>query len=76
MGKDDNSSKKIEELQKTADQQANTIAKLENEIKKLGDVNASPRIIQRGKQRHPKFVSNNIKTPATLPKEEPVTKSK
>ena len=70
MGKDE-SSKKIEELQKTAEDQANTIARLENEIKKLGDVNATPRIIQKGKQTHPKFVSNNIRTLATLPKEEP-----
>lgn len=76
MGKNEDSSKKIEELEKTSSEQANTIARLENEIKKLGDVNASPRIIQKGNQRHVKFQKNNIRTPATIPKEEPVKKSK
>ncbi len=76
MGKDDDSSKKIEELEKTSSEQANTIARLENEIKKLGDVNATPRIIQKGKQVHPRFESNNIKTPATIPREKPVKESK
>ena len=65
MGKGDDSSK-ISGLQKTVDNQANTIAKLENDMKKLGDVNATPRIIQKGNQRHPHFVKNKLKTVATI----------
>jgi hypothetical protein len=71
MAKDEDSSKKITELQKTSESQANTIARLENEIKKLGDVNSSPRIIQKGKQKHPKYQRNKKTIAATLPKEEP-----
>ena len=63
----DNSELKV--LQKTSDNQANTIARLENDLKKLGDSNASPRIIQRGNQVHPKYQKNKIKVAATLPKE-------
>ena len=59
----------LKQLQKTSDNQANTIATLKNEIKKLGDSNASPRIIQRGNQVHPKYQKNKIKVAATLPKE-------
>lgn len=62
----------LKDLQKTSDNQANTIAKLENDIKKLGDSNASPRIIQRGNQVHPKYQKNTTKVAATLPK--PVAK--
>ena len=64
----DNSSKKISELEKASQNQTNTIAKLENEIKKLNDPNAEPRIIQKGSQRHPKYQRNNKKIAATLPK--------
>jgi len=46
MTKDDNSSKGIE-LEKTNAEQANKIATLENELKKSGDPNAGPRIIQK-----------------------------
>lgn len=59
----------LKQLQKTSDNQANTIARLENDLKKLGDSNASPRIIQRGNQVHPKYQKNKIKVAATLPKE-------
>jgi len=69
MGDKDDSSKKIKDLEKTAQDQANTIARLENEIKKLGDVNASPRIIQKGNQRHATFQANNTIVAATIPKE-------
>jgi len=80
-GNNSNDSKKVEELQKKIEEQtkisedqANTIARLENDIKKLGDVNASPRIIQRGNQKHPKYVSNNDKISATIAKEIPKAK--
>jgi len=63
---DKDSSNKIEELQKTAESQANTIAKLENEIKKISDPNKDPRVIQKGKQKHPKYQRNNEKIPATI----------
>jgi len=63
---DKDSSNKIEELQKTAETQANTIAKLENEIKKISDPNKDPRIIQKGKQTHPKYQRNKEKIPATI----------
>jgi len=70
---DKDSSKKIEELEKTAEEnaktvanQANTIAKLENEIKKVSDPNSEPRIIQKGKQAHPKYRRNKEKIPATI----------
>lgn len=75
MGKNDsnetNDSKDItvQDLQQIVEKQENTIARLENEIKKVADPNDSPRIIQKGRQRHPKFQSNNNKIPATLPKE-------
>ena len=69
MGKDKHNSSEIEELQKTAEQQANTIAKLENEIKQLGDPNKTPKIIQKGSQKHPKYQRNKIQVTATLPKE-------
>jgi len=62
-----NSSGNID-LEKQLDSQANTIAKLENEIKKLGDPNKSPKIIQKGQQKHPKYQKNNTKITATLPK--------
>lgn len=78
MGKDkdkDNSSE-IAELQKTAEDQANTIAKLENEIKQLGDPNKTPKIIQKGNQKHPKYQRNDIKIAATLPKETVTPKPK
>lgn len=74
MGEKEDSSKKIAELEKAAYNQANTIAKLENEIKKLGDPNAEPRIIQKGKQVHPKYQKNTKTIAATLPKEEPEEK--
>ncbi len=57
-------------LEKELEKQANTIARLENEIKSISDPNKEPRIIQRGKQKHPRYVSNNIKTLATIPKEQ------
>jgi hypothetical protein len=68
---------KLETLQKKSEEQANTIARLENDIKKLGDSNSSPRIIQRGNQLHPKYEKNTIKVAATLPKapEKPTKKS-
>lgn len=68
MGNEKSNSSQLKDLQKTVEDQANTIARLENEIKKLGDVNASPRIIQRGNQVHPKFQKNNEIIPAILPK--------
>jgi len=68
MGDKENSSKKLAQLEKTAEHQANTIAKLENEIKKLNDPNAEPRIIQKGKQVHPKYKKNTITIAATIPK--------
>jgi len=67
--KDKDNSSQITELQKTAEDQANTIAKLENEIKQLGDPNKTPKIIQKGSQVHPKYVRNDKKIPATIPKE-------
>lgn len=63
---DNKNNSALESLQKTSDDQANTIAKLENEIKKLGDSNSSPRIIQRGKQRHPKYTKSLQKVAATI----------
>ncbi len=66
MPGEDNS--KLETLQKTSENQANTIARLENDIEKLGDANAAPRIIQRGNQIHPKYRKNSIKVAATIPK--------
>ncbi len=69
MGKDSQNSSGLTDLQKKVEDQANTIAKLENEIKKLGDTNANPRIIQKGNQRHPKFQKNKIKVSATIPRE-------
>ncbi len=76
MGDKEDSSKKISELEKKSSDQANTIAKLENEIKKLGDPNAEPRIIQKGKQVHPKYQKNSKTIAATIPKEIPTQKSK
>jgi len=67
MGKDNDSSKD-NELQKTNADQANTIATLENEVKKLNDPNSGPRIIQKGAQLHPKYQKNSKKIAATLPK--------
>ena len=69
----DNASK-ITQLEKTTEKQANTIAKLENEIKKLSDPNAEPRIIQRGNQKHPQYRKNKVRVAATLPKENLPTK--
>ena len=54
------------DLQKQIDEQSNTIARLENDLKKLGDSNATPRIIQRGNQVHPKYEKNSKKVAATL----------
>lgn len=71
MGADKDSSEKIKQLEKTAEDQANTIAKLENEIKKLGDPNKNPKIIQKGSQVHPKYQKNKNKISATIPKVEP-----
>ena len=68
MGDDKDSSNKITQLEKTSQNQANTIAKLENEIKKLTDPNAEPRIIQKGQQVHPKYIKNKKVIAATLPK--------
>ena len=59
---------KLETLQKKSEDQANTIATLKNEVKKLGDPNADPRIIQRGNQVHPKYLKNKVKVAATLQK--------
>jgi len=56
-------------LEQQVEKQANTIARLENEMKNITDPNKEPRIIQKGKQKHPKFIKNKIKTPATIPKE-------
>ena len=56
------------DVKKQLDSQANTIAKLENEIKKLGDPNVTPRIIQKGNQKHPKYQRNDDKIAATIPK--------
>lgn len=67
MGKDDSS--KIKDLEKTSEDQANTIAKLENEIKQVSDPNKSPKIIQKGAQLHPKYQRNKIQISATIPKE-------
>ncbi len=67
MAKDDNSSN-TSELQKTIENQANDIAKLENEVKKISDPNKTPKIIQKGNQRHPKFQKNTIQVSATIPK--------
>jgi len=73
MDKDKNSSKddssKDKDLEKTNAEQANTIAALKNEVKKSEDPNAGPKIIQKGTQVHPKYQKNNIKIPATIPKE-------
>lgn len=74
MGEKEDSSKKIEGLEKTSSDQANTIAKLENEIKKLSDPNKTPKIIQRGNQVHPKYQKNTETVAATLPKEVPEEK--
>ena len=71
MGKDNS---KVEQSQKTIDEQANTIAKLKNEVKKLGDPNAGPRIIQKGNQVHPKYQRNKIKVAATIQIENPKPK--
>lgn len=76
MGDDKDSSKKIADLQKANSDNQNTIARLENDIKKLGDSNATPRIIQKGNQRHPKYQRNKKTIAATIPKEEPKEKSK
>ncbi len=73
-------SSELKALQKTSDDQANTIARLENDIKKLGDSNASPRIIQKGNQKHPKYQKNAVKVAATLqiekPEEQPKKRTK
>ena len=76
MGDDKDSSKKILELEKANSDNQNTIARLENDIKKLGDSNASPRIIQKGNQKHPKYQRNKKTIAATIPKEEPEKKPK
>ena len=68
--KNQENNSKIAELEKTAESQANTIATLENEVKKLGDPNKTPRIIQKGSQRHPKYQRNNTIIAATMPKPE------
>ena len=72
MGKENTS--EIEKLQKTSENQANTIATLKNEIKKLGDPNAEPKIIQKGNQVHPKYQRNKIKVAATIQIENPKPK--
>ena len=68
MGKDDNSSKD-KNLEKTNAEQKNTIATLENELKKTEDPNAGPKVIQKGAQVHPKYEKNNKKIAATIQKE-------
>ena len=83
MGKEGNSSTKNErenieinghpnnrgaEIENQLNEQANTIARLENEIRKQGDPNATPKIIQKGSQVHPKYQRNNNKIAATIPK--------
>jgi len=72
----DKNSSEVDKLKKTTEAQANEITFLKNEIKKLGDPNAEPRIIQRGNQVHPKYERNKIKIPATLPKENPTPTKK
>jgi len=67
MGKENSSDDS--DLKKTNAEQANTIATLENEKKKLDDPNAGPRIIQKGNQAHPKYQKNKKQIPATIPKE-------
>ncbi len=71
MDKDKNkdNSSEITELQKTSQDQANTIAQLENKIKQLSDPNKTPKIIQKGSQVHPKYLRNKTKIAATIPKE-------
>ena len=64
MGKDNSS----DNLEKTNADQANTIARLENEVKKKGDPNAGPKIIQKGDQLHPKYQKNKKQIPATISK--------
>lgn len=65
--KNKNSSKE-KDLKKTNAEQENTIAVLENELKKKEDPNAGPKIIQKGSQVHPKYQRNNQKIAATIPK--------
>lgn len=60
---------KSNSFEKELEKQANTIARLENEIKNISDPNKEPRIIQKGRQKHPHFIKNKIKTPATIQKE-------
>ena len=76
MVKDKDNSSEITDLQKTSQDQANTIAKLENEIKQLSDPNKTPKIIQKGTQVHPKYIKNDTKIAATIPKENPQPKEK
>lgn len=64
------------ELEKEVEKQSNTIARLENDLKRLGDPNSKPRIIQKGNQVHPTYVKNTDKIAPTIPKEEPVAPAK
>ena len=69
MAKDKDNSSKIKDLEKTTEDQANTIAKLENEIKQVSDPNKTPKIIQKGTQKHPKYQRNKTQISATIAKE-------
>ena len=68
MDKDKNSSKD-KDLEKSNAEQKNTIATLENELKKTEDPNAGPKVIQKGAQVHPKYEKNTKKIAATIQKE-------
>jgi len=63
-------------LKEAVEKQENTIARLENDLKRLGDPNSKPRVIQKGNQVHPKYVKNTDKIAPTIPKEEPAEPSK
>ena len=77
MGRNDNSSDNSSDNSNLAKQNSeleNTVATLQNELKKKGDPNAGPKVIQKGTQLHPKYQRNKTKVAATLPKEIPKTK--
>lgn len=67
---------KVEELTENNINNSNTIARLENDLERLGDPNSKPRVIQKGNQKHPRYVKNTDKIAPILPKENPVKSPK
>lgn len=75
MGDKSENTKNPEIAKRLADQE-NTIATLKNELNKTKDPNAGPRVIKKGNQKSVRYIRNNDKINATIPKEDSSKKPK